>query len=112
LPKAKARHNTFSTVYQKGVLPTLCWVGVIIIEAAFLLGLDLLLDESHPQPLVEYAVGTRNAATNTWGWPAILWVTCKFLGTTVKIARMPAVIAGTALNTAIVSVAVCIHPSL
>ena len=35
-----------------------------------------------PQPFLGYAVGTRDATTNTWGWPSILWVTCRLFGTT------------------------------
>jgi len=49
-----------------------------------------------PQPFLQYAIGTRDATTNTWGWPAILWVTCRLFGTTLKIARTPGMIAGSA----------------
>src|SRR5215831_12722081 len=50
-----------------------------------------------PQPFLQYAIGTRDATTNTWGWPAILWVTCRLFGTTLKIARTPGMIAGSAM---------------
>jgi hypothetical protein len=50
------------------------------------------------QHLLQYAIGTRDATTNTWGWPAItLCVTCQLFGATLQISRMQAVIAGTAM---------------
>ncbi|MBV8844909.1 MAG: hypothetical protein JO307_19050 [Bryobacterales bacterium] len=50
-----------------------------------------------PQPLIPYVVGTRDATTNTWGWPAILWIAARIFGGTVQVARTPGVIAGTLL---------------
>src|SRR6516225_5613165 len=50
-----------------------------------------------PQPFLQYAIGTRDATTNTWGWPAILWLVCHLFGATLKIVRTPAAIAGTAM---------------
>src|SRR5215471_541163 len=61
---------------------------------------DFLKDKifgNPPQAFLQYAIGTRDATTNTWGWPAILWMTCQLYGTTLKIVRIPGMIAGTAM---------------
>ena len=48
-----------------------------------------------PKPLLEYMRETRDATTNTWGWPAILWIACRFFGGTLQVARTPGALAGT-----------------
>src|SRR5579863_1322534 len=48
------------------------------------------------KPLIDFAVTTKNATTNTWGWPAIIWVACRMFGATIGVARGPSVVVGTA----------------
>ena len=82
-------------------------VGAAALRSGHLADVFLWVDETDffndkifgnsPQPLLQYAIETRDATTNTWGWPAILWVTCRIFGTTLKIARTPGMIAGTAM---------------
>jgi hypothetical protein len=55
------------------------------------------LYQNPPTPLFSYIVGTRDATTNTWGWPAILWIVTRVFGATVQVARTPGVIAGTVM---------------
>jgi hypothetical protein len=50
---------------------------------------------SHPRSLLDYALTTRNATTNTWGWPAILWMACHLFGATLEVARGCSLAAGT-----------------
>src|SRR6516225_3174275 len=50
-----------------------------------------------PQPLLAFMSQTRDATTNTWGWPAILWIACRFFGGTLQVARTPGALAGTAM---------------
>lgn len=50
---------------------------------------------SHPKSLLDYALTTRNATTNTWGWPAILWMACRLFGATLPVARGCSLAAGT-----------------
>jgi len=52
---------------------------------------------SHPQSLFDFARSTKDATTNTWGWPAVIWMSCRMFGATVGVARVPSVVAGTAL---------------
>ena len=54
-----------------------------------------------PQPLLAFMSQTRDATTNTWGWPAILWIACRFFGGTLQVARTPGALAGTAMVLAI-----------
>lgn len=49
------------------------------------------------QHLLGYLVHTRDATTNTWGWPAILWVVCRIFGATLQVARTPGALAGTGM---------------
>jgi hypothetical protein len=49
-----------------------------------------------PKALIDFAVTTKNATTNTWGWPAVIWVACRVFGATIGVARAPSVLAGTA----------------
>lgn len=51
---------------------------------------------SHPKALIDFAVTTKNATTNTWGWPAVIWMTCRVFGRTIGVARAPSVLVGTA----------------
>lgn len=51
---------------------------------------------AHPESLPAFALGARDATTNTMGWPAIIWIVCHLFGTTLSAARAGAVIAGTA----------------
>lgn len=55
----------------------------------------------HPVSLVRFALATKASTTNTWGWPAIVWLFCKALGPTLTAARVPSVLAGTAAVLAI-----------
>jgi hypothetical protein len=48
-----------------------------------------------PKSMLSFALATRNATTNTWGWPAVIWLSCHLFGATVTAARAPSVIAGT-----------------
>jgi hypothetical protein len=84
---------------------------VLVIAGAFLLRwhdfsrIFLWLDEtdffnenlygSHPMSLVDYAWTERNMTTNTWGWPAILWMACRLFGATLPVVRGCALAAGT-----------------
>jgi hypothetical protein len=49
-----------------------------------------------PAALIDFAVSTKNATTNTWGWPAIIWIACRMFGSTIGVARAPSVLVGTA----------------
>lgn len=49
-----------------------------------------------PKGLIDFAVTTRNATTNTWGWPAVIWIVCRIFGPTIGAARVPSVVVGTA----------------
>lgn len=85
---------------------------IVVVAGAFLLRVHdvsrifLWLDEtdffnlhvwgSHPQSLVEFAKGTKDTTTNTMGWPAIIWLSCRLFGPTLVVARAGAVLAGTA----------------
>jgi hypothetical protein len=44
---------------------------------------------------------TRDATTNTWGWPAIVWIACRSFGATLQVARTPGVLAGTGMVLAV-----------
>jgi hypothetical protein len=56
---------------------------------------------SHPRSLLDYALTTRDATTNTWGWPAILWIACRLFGATLQVARGCSLAAGTAAVAAV-----------
>ncbi|HEY6346035.1 MAG TPA: hypothetical protein VIY49_31490 [Bryobacteraceae bacterium] len=56
---------------------------------------------SHPKSLLDYALTTRDATTNTWGWPAILWMACRLFGATLQVARGCSLAAGTAAVAAV-----------
>jgi hypothetical protein len=95
---------------------------VLVIAGAFLLRwhdfsqIFLWLDDtdffnenlygSHPKSLLDYALTTRNATTNTWGWPAILWVACRLFGATLQVARGCSLAVGT---TAVAAVFVLVY---
>ena len=49
-----------------------------------------------PQPLLDYALSTRDATTDTWGWPMVVWLACRAFGANPVVSRLPAVLAGTA----------------
>jgi len=51
---------------------------------------------NHPASLIHFALAAKNSTTNTWGWPAIVWVFCRALGPTLTVARIPSVLAGAA----------------
>lgn len=51
---------------------------------------------NHPKALIDFAVTTKNATTNTWGWPAVIWMACRAFGRTIGVARAPSVLVGTA----------------
>jgi hypothetical protein len=90
---------------------------VLVIAGAFLLRwhdfsrIFLWLDDTdffnenlygrHPKSLLDYALTTRNATTNTWGWPAILWMACRLFGATLQVARGCSLAAGTAAVAAV-----------
>lgn len=67
-------------------------------------GIFLWLDETDffnehiyrtpPQPLLQFAFSTKEATTNTWGWPAVIWTACRVFGGTIAVARAPSVLAG------------------
>lgn len=50
---------------------------------------------SHPKALLDFAVTTKNTTTNTWGWPALIWMACRVFGRTIGVARAPSVLVGT-----------------
>jgi hypothetical protein len=47
-----------------------------------------------PLPLIDFAWSTKAATTNTWGWPAIIWIFCRLFGATIGVARFPSVLVG------------------
>lgn len=49
-----------------------------------------------PTPLIDFAWSTKAATTNTWGWPAIIWIFCRLFGATIGVARWPSVLVGSA----------------
>ena len=49
-----------------------------------------------PQPLLDYALSSRDATTGTWGWPMTIWLACRAFGATLVVSRLPAVFVGTA----------------
>lgn len=55
----------------------------------------------HPTPLVEFVLDRKQRTTNTIGWPAVVWVSSRAFGRTVKAARAPSVVVGTAAILAI-----------
>jgi hypothetical protein len=85
---------------------------VVVVAGAFLLRVHeisrifLWLDETdffndrlygaHPQSLLDFARWTRDYTTNTVGWPAVIWMSCRLFGPTLGVARAGAAIAGTA----------------
>lgn len=81
-------------------------LGALVLRAHDLSQIFLWLDDTDffnenlylqpPTPLFEFAKTTRDATTNTWGWPAIIWVTCRIFGGTITVARAPSVFVGTA----------------
>ncbi|HLH44321.1 MAG TPA: hypothetical protein VKV74_15130, partial [Bryobacteraceae bacterium] len=46
--------------------------------------------------LADFAITTRNLTTLTWGWPAIVWISARWLGGTVGAARLPTLIVNAA----------------
>jgi hypothetical protein len=80
--------------------------AALLLRAHHLSQISLWLDETdffnekvwgaHPQSLFDFAKSTKDATTNTWGWPAVIWISCRIFGPTVGIARMPSVVVGTA----------------
>ncbi len=80
--------------------------GAFLLRAHHLSRIFLWLDEtdffneylygSHPKSLVDFALTTRRLTTNTWGWPAIIWISCRVFGATIEAARACSVLAGTA----------------
>jgi hypothetical protein len=48
-----------------------------------------------PMSLVHFSIWTRSYSTNTWGWPAVVWMTCRLFGCTLAVARAPSVLVGT-----------------
>jgi hypothetical protein len=48
-----------------------------------------------PQPVFDFAFWVQRESGNfKWGWPAIVWATCRIFGGTIGIARAPSAIAG------------------
>jgi hypothetical protein len=81
-------------------------VGAVFLRAHDLARVFFWWDESdffnesiygnHPASLIHFALAAKNSTTNTWGWPAIVWVFCSALGRTLTVARIPSVLAGAA----------------
>ena len=91
------------------------WQWVVfaaVVAAAFLLRVHdlsrifLWLDETdlfnesiygnHHRSLLDFAFGTRNGTTQSWGWSAIFWIVTRAFGPSIAVARMPAVLVNTA----------------
>ena len=94
------------TVRWRWVLLIAVVVGAFLLRAHDVSRIFLWLDETdffnerlfgaHPKALLDYALTTKNGTTNTMGWPAILWMSCRLFGPTLGVARAPSVLVGTA----------------
>jgi len=51
---------------------------------------------NHHRSLLDFAFGTRNGTTQSWGWSAIFWIVTRAFGPSIAVARMPAVLVNTA----------------
>lgn len=62
----------------------------------------------HRAGLVDFA-WVRNfkhpQSTNTWGWPAVVWIFCRVFGATLAVARLPSVLIESASVAAIIALA-------
>mgnify|MGYP001181036558 CR=1 FL=1 len=93
------------TVPWKWILLGAIVFAALLLRVHHLSQISLWLDETdffneniygdHPQSLFDFARSTKDATTNTWGWPAVIWISCRIFGSTAGIARMPSVLVGT-----------------
>jgi len=51
---------------------------------------------NHHRSLLDFAFGTRNGTTQSWGWSAIFWIVTRAFGPSIAVARMPTVLVNTA----------------
>jgi hypothetical protein len=87
------------------IFPALIVLGALLLRAHDVSRIFLWLDETdmfneylygnHPKTLVDFAMGTRNATTVTWGWPSLIWMACRLFGPVIGTARMLTVLVST-----------------